>query len=271
MTNLECGGNPDLSGATPLWIGPIIQSAVAAQTSRDSAGALQIARDQSRQWLRHSDARQVSDLPTHDPLIPTVYDRAGRRPDEREWHSPGKSQTCRASEWPSHYDSRIAHRQKPPPSQVCRDTAKRIWSAVATPIYRERHRFGSTQSSKAPSPSRQVGTLPAHCKLFLPAVAPIRRVVTYLALVTRLCLCGCDGIRCDREKRSAQSVGGECFSKEVTSGDNALGSEDRKVVRGFGIHLPPHVDLYKSMFRSSSCDLNRLPLSTRLKLIRKHA
>jgi hypothetical protein len=28
-TDLERGGNPDLSGATPLWIDPAIQSAVA--------------------------------------------------------------------------------------------------------------------------------------------------------------------------------------------------------------------------------------------------
>jgi hypothetical protein len=39
-TDLECGGK---RSATPLWIERIIQSAVAVPTTRDSAGALQIA------------------------------------------------------------------------------------------------------------------------------------------------------------------------------------------------------------------------------------
>jgi len=46
-TDLECGGNPDLSGATPLWIDPIIQSAVAVPTGRDSDGGLQIVSGQN--------------------------------------------------------------------------------------------------------------------------------------------------------------------------------------------------------------------------------
>jgi hypothetical protein len=40
LTDLECGGK---RSATPLWIEPNIQSAVAVPTSRDSAGALQIS------------------------------------------------------------------------------------------------------------------------------------------------------------------------------------------------------------------------------------
>jgi hypothetical protein len=39
---MECGGNPDLSGATPLWI--ILQEQSKALSPLRSASALQIAR-----------------------------------------------------------------------------------------------------------------------------------------------------------------------------------------------------------------------------------
>jgi len=39
-TDLECGGNPDLSGAIPLWVDPMIQSDIVVPTGRDYAGAL---------------------------------------------------------------------------------------------------------------------------------------------------------------------------------------------------------------------------------------
>jgi hypothetical protein len=56
-------------------------------------------------WLRHSDARQVCDLPLSGQMILTVYDHDGSETREERFAS-GKSQTCRA-EWQSHCSERI--------------------------------------------------------------------------------------------------------------------------------------------------------------------
>ena len=54
-------------------------------------------------WLCHSDARQVSDLPSEvTQFFPRVSDPAFAVRDRRILRSAdGKSETCRASEWQS--------------------------------------------------------------------------------------------------------------------------------------------------------------------------
>lgn len=94
------------------------------------------------QWLCHSDARQVCDLPARPVRLrvsdPTVIDRQNYE------RLDGKSETCCASEWQSHHNSHF-HRACALESWEAVDKSLDDLNGMKTPAQRKDTSFGTVR------------------------------------------------------------------------------------------------------------------------------